>query len=143
MEMMIKTDFKTIHSNGGSHVALDYDNEIVRIEWHGTMDEVVARDILSVGGDQIEKGQATRILLDRRNLKEFTTGARIWIKNDLLKNRAKALVKKVSKVATINSTSPLGSIFSNLISTAVKLVYTNLSMEKFGTEEEAIKWLLE
>ncbi len=140
--MNLKLSYVILREDMGSYVSINKTEKIIRIEWNGIVDEEVAKNILTVGADQIANGNATSILLNRRNLKEFSTAARLWIKEDLLKNRAKALVKNVDKVATVNSVSSMGAIFANFISSAIKLVFPNLSMKKFQTEDEALEWLL-
>lgn len=140
--MELKLSYTILKEVNGSTVSLNKEKDIVRIEWDGVVDIEEAKTILTIGADQIEKGTAKNLLLNRKNLEEFSTAARLWIKEDLLKGRAKKLVKQVHKVAMVNASSTMGSVFANFISTAIKLVYPNLSMSKFQSEDEALEWLL-
>ncbi|MEO1253626.1 MAG: STAS/SEC14 domain-containing protein [Bacteroidota bacterium] len=113
----------------------------MKIEWHGQVALETASELLNKGADFVEKDVCSKILLNRKNLQEFTKEARNWIKEDLLKKRAKILVHKVEKVATVKSSTNIGNMFATILSTATKLVFPGLSMNNFETEEEAIEWL--
>ncbi|MEP1095856.1 MAG: hypothetical protein ABJG78_12145 [Cyclobacteriaceae bacterium] len=135
--------FEVILELNGSIVAVDYESKIVKIEWHGVVDLDTATELLEKGADMIESGYCNRLLLNRENLKEFSTEARVWIKQDLLKNRGKRLVRKVGKVATVRSSSAMGSIFANFISSGIQLVFPSLKLSNFDSENEAFDWLVE
>ncbi|MEP1095179.1 MAG: hypothetical protein ABJG78_08725 [Cyclobacteriaceae bacterium] len=134
--------FEVLKELNGSSVAVDYQNKIVKVEWDGIVDLATVNIILNKAADLIEVGHCDKLLLNRKNLKEFTTEARIWIKQDLLRNRAKKLVNKVVKVATVNSSTAMGGVFANFISTAIKLIFPKLSMVKFSSQQEGLDWLL-
>lgn len=135
--------FETIMEVNGSGVFVDYENGIVKIEWHGEVDLSTASVLLEKGADMIESGFCHRLLLNREGLKEFSTEARLWIKNDLLKNQGSKLVRKVSKAATVRSTTVKGSIFADFISSGIQLVFPNLRLSSFDSEDEAFDWLVE
>lgn len=135
--------FETICEKSGSLTLVDLKNKIVKIEWHGTVDLTTAKEILTKGADLIEAGHCNRLLLNREGLAAFSTEARIWIKQDLLRTRAKKLVSKVQKVATVSAATSIGKIVSNFVSTAIKLVFPGLQMSKFEGEGAAMDWLVE
>lgn len=138
----LKTQFFLISEFQGSSISIDFESRIVKIAWQGIVDEQTASHLLTLGADAIENETVDKILLDRQGLKEFTTEARIWIKHDLLKSRAKKLVSKVEKIATINPSQSKGSIFANFISAGIKMVFPNLKMEKFNSVDEALHWFI-
>ena len=126
----------------GSTFYLDPNNKLVCISWSGVVTGETAKTLLSLGADVVEQKGYTHLLLDRRRLIEFDTEARIWIKNDLLKSRARHLAVKVKRLAYLNSADTKGSIFSNFISAGIKMVFPNLTMKKFDSPKEAVRWLL-
>ncbi len=136
-------NFELIKEINGGCVSADYESKIVKIDWDGKVEVETAREILSKAADMIEAGHCDKLLLNRKELKEFSTEARLWIKEDLLKNRARKLVKYVHKVATVSSKTVMGGIFANFISAGIQLVFPKLKMHKFDTESEAMDWLLE
>ena len=140
-ETATEWSFEKVKELNGSNTLIDKKNKVVKIVWNGIVSEETAKVMLTTGADLIDSGLCDKLLLNRKGLEEFSTEARVWIKQDLLKNRAKKLVNKVSKVATINSSTIMGGIFANFISTAIKLVFPNLTMTKFESEEEAMNWL--
>jgi len=93
------------------------------------------------GADAVEFDDYKRLIINRSNLVEFDTEARIWIKK-FLQMRAKRIASKVKKLAVINPTSARGSIFSNMITSAINLIMPSLQMEKFPSEAEASQWLI-
>ncbi|MEO9871332.1 SpoIIAA family protein [Ekhidna sp.] len=134
-------NFKMISNMNGSTFEVDKDYGISRITWNGKVDMETARKLVTLGADSVEFHKYKKLLLDRSNLIEFDTQARVWIKG-LLKTRAKKIVKMVDKLAIINPETARGTIFSNFIAAAIKIVMPNLVMRKFNSEEEAIDWLL-
>ncbi len=126
----------------GSTFYLDPNNKIVCISWSGVIDGNTAKTLLLLGAEAVESKGYTRLLLDRRRLVEFDTEARVWIKNDLLKSRARHLAARVERLAYLNSSDTKGSIFSNFISAGIKMVFPNLTMKKFDKPNIAVKWLL-
>ncbi|MEO9871331.1 hypothetical protein [Ekhidna sp.] len=134
-------NFTVVHSMNGSTFELDKNNGIARIIWRGQVDIQTAKKLVSMGADSVEFNGYKKLLLDRSNLIEFETEARLWIR-ELLKTRAKKIVRKVNKLAIVKATTAKGSIFSNFIATAIKIVMPNLEMQEFNKEEEAFDWLV-
>lgn len=135
--------FKIAKKENGSVFSLDTDFMISRISWVGVVTETTAKTLLTCGADSVEHHGYKKLLLDRRDLVEFSTEARVWIKQDLLKKRARRIVGKVEKVATIGATNAKGNIFSNFISSGIRMIFPKLEMKKFDNLPEAIIWLRE
>ena len=91
----IPTQFELIKKKNGSFLFVDEKNRIVKITWYDKVDLDTAQTLLDHGADLIESGYYKNILLNRKELKEFSTEARIWIKNDLLINRGRKLIQNV------------------------------------------------
>ncbi|MEP1921492.1 MAG: hypothetical protein ABJI55_11905 [Ekhidna sp.] len=135
-------NFKIIEIKKGSSLSLDSVNAIVKIEWEGHVNLETAQFLLTRAADEIEKGIATKILLNRKSLEQFANDARKWIKDDFLRGRARTLVHLVEKVATVKSSTKIGDLFASVVSSSIKLVFPRLRMSRFDTEDEATKWLL-
>ncbi len=137
-----KVHFKPITKLDGSSFYLDPVNKISCIRWKGVVEEDTARQLLTLAADSIEFEEYNKLLLDRSQLVEFSTGARVWIKHDLLKTRARKIVSKVHRVAFVNATDARGSIFSNFLSAGIKMVFPKLTMSKFDNIKVAVRWLV-
>ena len=135
-------NFQVVKELNGSSTLVDYSNKIVKVEWEGIVDLATATLLFNASAELVENGQCDKVLLNRKNLTEFTTEARIWIKQEFLKNRSKQLDRKIMKVATVRSISATGSIFSNYINRGIKLVFPRVTLSKFDTEHEAVNWLV-
>jgi len=128
------SDFKYITEKEGSMLLLDITNKIAKVVWNGEVNKETASFILNEGADLIEDGSATMLLLNRKNLTQFSKEARQWIKDDLLKNRGKVLIHRVRKVATVKSTTTMGNLFANVVSSAIKIVFPKLKMTHFDKD---------
>ena len=134
--------FQFVIVKGHSSLLIDKPNKILKVIWSGEVDKDTASVLLTRGADLVEAGSASKLLLNRKELMHFSKGAKNWIKEVLLKQRAKKLVNKVLKVATVKSSSAIGNLFSNVITSAIRMIFPNLKMNQFETEEEALYWLL-
>ncbi len=134
--------FELIEENNESLLMLDPYKKTIKIYWNGLVEMETAKILLNKGADLIEEGKVDRILLNREFLTEFTTDARNWIKDGLLKTRGKKLVDKIFKVAVVKPNTTMGNLFSSLISSTIKLVFPRLFMKQFSGEAEATEWLL-
>ncbi len=135
-----KVQFRVVHLKNGSTFEIDSENKISRVAWNGVIDVKTVEDLVKSGADSVEHGTYNKLLLDRSNLLEFTTEARVWMKG-LLKNRATKIVDMVEKVAIVKATTLKGNVFSNFIGAAVRIVMPKLEMREFDSEKEAINWL--
>ena len=134
-------DFELIEKKNDCSLLIDYENKIVKVSWSGKVGAETASFLLAKALQVIVSGEASTILLDRKNLDEFSKGARLWIKEDFLKERVRHQSNRIKKIATIKSVTPMGGIYSNLISAAIKIVLPFLAMAEFQSEEEAFGWL--
>lgn len=132
--------FEICQEINGSTFEIDPIRKITKIKWVGLVDKHTASTLLSKGGDSVEFQGYDKLLVDRYELGEFDTEARVWIK-DLLKTRAKRLSKNVEKIAIVNAGSTMGSIFSNMLTSAITLVMPGLKLKKFEHRDEALDWL--
>lgn len=133
--------FSVVKEANGSTFEIDKINNISRVKWVGNVNLEAAKMLLTLGGDSVEFDGYTKLLIDRYQLKEFDTDARVWIK-ELFKTRAKKLAKRVEKMAIINPEASMAGIFSNMLTSAISLVMPGLTVKKFDTREEGMKWLL-
>lgn len=133
--------FSVVKEANGSTFEVDKINNISRVKWVGNVNLEAAKTLLTLGGDSVEFDGYTKLLIDRYQLKEFDTDARVWIK-ELFKTRAKKLAKRVEKMAIINPEASMAGIFSNMLTSAISLVMPGLTVKKFDIREEGMKWLL-
>ena len=143
VQTRIDCKFKIVKKLEGSVFSLDPKNKISRISWSGEVSENTARTLLTLGANSVEFHGYNKLILDRRELTEFSTEARVWIKHDLLKTRAKKIVNRVEKVAFIGAKNTRGNIFSNFLSSAIGLVFPKLDMERFQDLRQAVIWLID
>ena len=134
--------FQFVIVKGHSSLLIDKPNKILKVIWSGEVDKDTASVLLTRGADLVEAGSASKLLLNRKELMHFSKGAKNWIKEVLLKQRAKKLVNQVLQVAIVKSSSAIGNLFSNVITSAIRMIFPNLRMNQFETEEEALYWLL-
>jgi hypothetical protein len=134
-------DFELTKEMDASTFETNNDLGICKITWHGVAQAETVESLVSMGADVIEFEGYKKLILDRSDLTEFDTEARIWIKG-FLKERARHVAKKTEKVAIINATTAKGSIFSDFISTTIGLLIPTLEMKKFDNLPEAYSWLL-
>ncbi len=137
-----KPRFRIIKEVNGSKFMLDEVHGISRINWSGSVNKETVATLLKLGGDSVEFQGYTKLILDRRRLREFDTEARIWMKG-FIKGRAKRIVSKVERLAMVNRQSGSGSIFANFIGSAIKMVMPNLSIKKFTDIYDAMDWVME
>lgn len=86
----LATNFVVQTNLNGSTLSFDKSNNISRVAWSGKVDLATASEILKFGGDSVEFGGFTKLLIDRSHLDEFDNEARVWIKG-LLKTEQTCL----------------------------------------------------
>ena len=124
-------------------LSVDFQSGFLLITWHGRVDFEEYRNVLEKAKDIAEIHQIKNVIINRLDLQELNTECRVWMKNHFLKEMVRPLIPKLSKVATIESRSAIGQIYSKTISKTVSLVYPNLSFRSFGSEIEAYKWFVD
>ena len=134
--------YRVIIRMKGSCLSIDRMNKIVKVDWKGTVDLATTKLLLTQAADLIEADEAKRLLLNRKNLTEFSKQARLWIREELLMKRAKLIVHKVEKIAAVKSSSDMGKVFAHIISTSIKVVFPRLKLVEFQSEEDARHWLI-
>ncbi|MEO9485018.1 MAG: hypothetical protein ABJG47_16280 [Ekhidna sp.] len=134
-------EFQVLAEIEGSIFLVEPKLKIAKIDWSGVVSKDTALKLLSMGADSVEHHNYKRLILNRANLIEFETEARIGIKK-FLKMRAKRIAHLVKKMAIITPTSVKGSIFSNLITSAISIIIPNLQFQKFKLEQDALNWLI-
>lgn len=135
-------NFTVIEEMNGSALMIDYPNKVVKIEWNGVIDLATARTLFNATANAIEHDLADKALLNRKNFREFTTEARIWIKHEFIQSRSTRWARKLMKLATVNSTSQIGNVFSNFINRGMQVIFPGVQLSKFDTELDAENWLI-
>ncbi len=124
-------------------LSVDFQSGFLLITWHGRVDFEEYKNVLTKARDIADVHGVRNVIINRLDLQELNTECRVWMKNHFLKEMVRPLIPKLSKVATIESRSAIGQIYSKTISKTVSLVYPNLSFKSFGSEIEAYKWFVD
>ena len=124
-------------------LTVDFSSGFLLITWHGRVDFEEYKEVLTKASEIVELHDIRNVIINRLDLSELNTECRVWMKNHFLKGVVKPLIPMLSKVATIESRSTIGQIYSKTISKTVSLVYPNLSFRSFDSEIEAYKWFVE
>ncbi len=124
-------------------LTVDFAGRFLLITWHGRVAFEDYKKVLITAAEIVEIHDITNVIINRLDLLELNTESRVWMKNYFLKKLVRPLIPKLSKVATIESRSAIGQIYSKTISKTVSLVYPNLSFRSFDSEIEAYKWFTE
>ena len=122
-------------------LTVDFSDRFLLITWHGVVDFEEYKTILTKAVEITDVHGIQNVVINRLDLKELNTECRVWMKNTFLKKLVKPVIPKLSKVATIESRSAIGQIYSNTISKTVSLVYPNLTFKSFGSESDAHNWI--
>ena len=102
---------------------------IVRYIIAAPVDEKEATRLDSVGEEFVNKGEASFVLIDIMQSKEFSSGARkIWVK--FLQN------SKIKKTAIFG-----GNVFVRTLASFVIAAAGKASIKFFETEQQALDWL--
>jgi len=124
-------------------LTVDFSSGFLLITWRGRVDFEEYKEVLIKASEIVEAHGIGNIIINRLDLSELNTECRVWMKNHFLKEVVRPLIPALSKVATIESRSTIGQIYSKTISKTVSLVYPNLSFRSFDSEIEAYKWFVE
>lgn len=134
--------FEIQYEQNNSFLMADFTHKIMKAEWNGKIDRLTAKSILSKGTDLIEFELFDKILLNHKSLTEFSTGVRLWLKDDYLVNRASRIMYRVSKMAAVTAESPSGSFYADIVTAGFVKSFPALNLRTFKTEEEALRWLI-
>lgn len=122
-------------------LSVDFSERFLLITWHGVVDFEEYKAVLTKAVDITDVHGIQNVVINRLDLKELNTECRVWMKNYFLKNLVKPIIPKLSKVATIESRSAIGQIYSKTISKTVSLVYPNLTFKSYASEADAHNWI--
>lgn len=122
-------------------LTVDFSDKFLLITWHGVVDFEEYKSVLTKAVEITDVHGIQNVVINRLDLKELNTECRVWMKNYFLKKLVKPIIPKLSKVATIESRSAIGQIYSKTISKTVSLVYPNLTFKSFASEAEAHHWI--
>lgn len=122
-------------------LTVDFSDKFLLITWHGVVDFEEYKSVLTKAVEITDVHGIQHVVINRLDLKELNTECRVWMKNYFLKKLVKPIIPKLSKVATIESRSAIGQIYSKTISKTVSLVYPNLTFKSFSSESDAHHWI--
>ena len=134
--------FELVEELNESLLMYDPHKKTAKIYWNGDVDKETAKSILSKVLELIEEETATRLLLSREFLSEFTDDARTYMES-LLKEKESVMVRNLERVAIVKPDSKKGNLFASLVTSSIKLIVPRLIMKQFSSEEEASEWLFE
>lgn len=137
------SDFELVIEDNQSCLLWNSENGILWVRWRGIVDAKTASSILASALNSVEQGHASKVLLDRSAIEEFTTGARLWIKEDFLKKRAQPLSHLIEKIGSVKPDKSMARIYSHLVSSIIRVVFPSFSIVEFNSSIEAIDWLMD
>ena len=140
MILDVTSSYDLLETKHDSTLHIDTRNLIVRINWVGKVDAETTSFLLSRALNELKEGNAVTLLIDNSQMDEISKGARLWIKEDFLIQRVKPISYLIKKVAVVKSTTSMGSIYSNLMVSSIKIVVPFLPLAEFQSEADAFFW---
>jgi len=120
---------------------VDFEKKFLLLTWNGKVELDDYKNILTKAVEISGVHNLHSVIINRLKLEELSTECRIWMKSHFLKTIVKPLIPKLSKVATVESKSVIGQVYTSTISKTVGLIYPNLKFKSFKTQEEAMDWV--
>ena len=124
-----------------AQLEVDFEKKFLLLTWNGKVDLEDYKTILTKAVEISGVHNLHNVIINRLKLEELSTECRIWMKSHFLKTIVKPLIPKLTKVATVESKSVIGQVYTNTISKTVGLVYPNLKFKSFKTQREALEWI--
>lgn len=119
----------------------DEDNTTFQFGWKGTVGLPSMQKIMRMASEIAESFKTVHWLVDRRALEGYDAECRIWIKNDFVNKEGTEMLKKIDKIAVLESESPMATISSNVLAEAIKKVNPSIESKVFDYAQPASNWL--
>lgn len=122
---------------------LKYDDEkrIFKFIWNGVVSHDTLKPLVLTACRITENIDRADIIFDRRKLESYSPDARIWLKHDFMKNDGKRLMKKIHKIAAINSSSSFAQVVSTVLVGALKFYNKDIKYKIFEDDDRAMRWI--
>ena len=125
-------------------VQFDENSKIFKFSWNSNVSLESIKQLTQNVLKHLTKIELGYFLFDRRFLTSFTPEAVEWLKSDFLKKEEKQLLRKIHRVATIDSAEISKSKKPKLIiSKMLSKSNSKMKMKFFTTERAAIQWILQ
>lgn len=119
----------------------DEENSTFQFGWNGTVSLASMQKVMMAATELATEMESVHWLVDRRSLEGYTPECRIWIKNDFSQNDGQQMIKKIDKIAVLESESPMATLSSNVLAESIKKVNPNIESRAFDYAQPASNWL--
>jgi len=124
-----------------SEVEVDFDDRAVFVRFIGEVTLEDYKSALLKAADMVRDHDVQNVLMNRLEIGKIPTEGRIWVKNVYLKKIIKPLVRKLNKVAIVESQSVAAQLYGKALYTSFQLIYPTLTVKAFKRLEDAKQWL--
>ena len=130
-----------IYDSPTAELFFDKANKLAKAKWIGDVEEKDFRGLIITGAQLVKVGLVHNLYFDRRELGNFTTATRVWLKEDFMKNDGAELIQMVEKIAAVDTKSVMGQMTAAIFSKILLLINPQLNYRVFGTPGEADRWI--
>ena len=132
---------KTLFEAEDAIFQFDEDNTTFQFGWKGTVGLDSMQKIMRMASEIAKEHTNVHWLVDRRALEGYDGECRIWIKNDFVNKEGTEMLKKIDKIAVLESESPMATISSNVLAEAIKKINPSIESKVFDYTQPASNWL--
>ncbi len=135
MENVLQLDTATVHH--------DATNQLVVVKFLGDVSSEDYKGALLKAAEMVEKRGVKDVMMNRLEIGQIPPDGRVWVKNVYLKEVIKPLVKRLNKVAIIESQSVVAQLYGKAIYSSFKLIYPHLSFKVFSNIDSGMNWIVD
>lgn len=132
---------KTLFESPDAIFQCDEERHIFQFGWKGNVSLTSMRKVMLMANDIAEELDQVHWLVDRRALEGYSPECRIWIKHDFVQKEGITMIKKVDKIAVLESESPIATISSNILAESIKKANPEITSKTFDYLQSASNWL--
>lgn len=132
---------KVLFEADDATLKFDEHNSIFTFVWNGTISLNTLKSVVLETARHVDKMESASLFFDRRKLESYAPEAKSWIKNDFMKKDGKILIKKIDKIAAVNSKSTFAQLLSTLLVGVLRLYNRNIDYKVFDEPSPALDWL--
>lgn len=132
---------KTLFEAKDAIFQFDEENSTFQFGWKGTVSLSSMQQLMRLAIEIAQELPSVHWLVDRRSLEGYAPECRIWIKNDFVQNEGNEMIKKIDKIAVLESESPMATLSSNVLADAIKNVNPSIESKAFDYVQPASNWL--
>lgn len=131
----------TLFESADAVFQYDEKHSTFQFGWKGIVGLSSMRKAMLMASDIAEGLDRVHWLVDRRALEGYSPECRIWLKHDFAKKEGVAMIKKIDKIAVLESESPIATISSNVLAESIKKANPEIASKTFDYIQSASNWL--